>query len=99
MRLEKLGPVRTYSEVSERLHFSGSSVLLRFFLEPFFLVLGGMLAFIGDDPRGGRRNSGIPSRAPRLGANIQNFLFAPLHGFAETLLLRARARYSNPVAS
>jgi hypothetical protein len=85
MRIEKLGPVRTYSEVSERLHFSGSyAILFRFFLQPLFLVLGRASALIGDDPGGRRRNSRIASRAPRLGANIQNFLFAPLHGPCES---------------
>jgi hypothetical protein len=58
-----------------------SRFLLGFFLKPFFLVLGRMCAFIRNHPCRRGRNSGIASRAPRLDARVQNFLFSPFHRF------------------
>ena len=80
MRFKKLGPVRTYTEENENLYFSGSSaILLGFFFQPFFLVLGWSRAFVCDHPRGRRRDSRVASRSPGLHTYIQYFLFAPLH--------------------
>jgi hypothetical protein len=58
MRVEKLGPVgpkkaakRRSNEVKKQRQNEALRALLRFFFEPFFAVLGGALAFIGDDAR------------------------------------------------
>jgi hypothetical protein len=42
-------------------------------------VLWGPFAFVGNDARDRRRNSGIARRPPRFRSLVQNFLSIPLH--------------------
>jgi len=89
MKLEKLGPVRTYCNGTVE---SGGSPffavyrararddwrLLRLRFQPVLFVFGRAFPFVGNDACGGRRNSGLPRRSPGLRALVQN-LFPFFH--------------------
>ncbi len=53
--------------------------LFEFGFERLFLVLRRPFAFVGNDARGGRRNTGLTRRSPRFCSFVQNLLSFPLH--------------------
>jgi len=73
MKLKKLGPVgpEEFSIVSTE-YVSGSR-LLRFGFKQLVLVFRRTFPFVGNDPSGGRRNSGIARSSPRFRSLVQNF--------------------------
>ena len=90
MKLEKLGPVRTYCNGTlecggvvavfavYRARARDDCRLLRLRFQPLLFVLGRAFPFVGNDACGGRRNSGLPRRSPGLRALVQN-LFPFFH--------------------
>jgi hypothetical protein len=53
--------------------------LFEFGFERLFLVFRRPFAFVGNDARGGRRNTGLARRSPRFCSFVQNLLSFPLH--------------------
>ena len=53
--------------------------LLRLRFEPLLFVLGRTFPFVGNGACGGRRNSGLPRRSPRLRTFVQNPFSLPFH--------------------